>query len=90
MEGFTTTFATVAIADLVDKSLSTTLVVVARYKAEWIFIGNVSALSIGAGLWITAGLRMQSIVSIDTIPIISGVAFLLFGANALDEARRMG
>ena len=89
MAGFTTAFATVAIAGVGDKSFLTTLVLAARHKARWVFTGSVSALTIGAGLWITAGVWMKSIISIDTIQIISGVAFLLFGANAFLEARRM-
>ena len=89
MAGFTTAFATVAIAGVGDKSFLTTLVLAARHKARWVFTGSVSALTIGAGLWITAGVWMKSVVSIDTIQIISGVAFLLFGVNALVEANRM-
>ena len=89
MAGFTTAFATVAIAGIGDKSFLTTLVLAARHKARWVFTGSVMALTIGAGLWITAGVWMKSIVSIDTIKIISGVAFLLFGVNALAEARRI-
>ena len=89
MAGFTTAFATVAIAGIGDKSFLTTLVLAARHKARWVFTGSVMALTIGAGLWIIAGVWMKSIVSIDTIKIISGVAFLLFGINALAEARRI-
>ncbi|WP_186498939.1 TMEM165/GDT1 family protein [Synechococcus sp. A15-24] len=89
MAGFTTAFATVAIAGVGDKSFLTTLVLAARHKARWVFTGSVSALTIGAGLWITAGVWMKSVISIDTIQIFSGVAFLLFGANAFLEARKM-
>ncbi len=89
MAGFTTAFATVAIAGVGDKSFITTLLLAARHKARWVFTGSVSALTIGAGLWITAGVWMRSIVSIDTIQIFSGIAFLLFGTNAIIEARRL-
>lgn len=89
MAGFSTAFATVAIAGIGDKSFLTTLVLAAKHKARWVFTGSVLALTIGAGLWITAGVWMKSIVSIDTIQIISGVAFLLFGVNALVEAGKM-
>lgn len=89
MAGFTTAFATVAIAGVGDKSFLTTLVLAARHKARWVFIGSVSALTTGAGLWIIAGVWMKSIVSVDTIQIISGVAFLIFGANAIAEAKRI-
>ena len=87
--GFTTAFATVAIAGVGDKSFLTTLLLAARHKARWVFTGSVSALTIGAGLWIAAGVWMKSIISIDTIQIISGVAFLLFGVKAFVDARRM-
>ena len=89
MAGFTTAFATVAIAGVGDKSFLTTLVLAARHKARWVFTGSVSALTIGAALWITAGVWMKSVISIDTIQVISGVAFLLFGVNAFIEARKM-
>ena len=89
MAGFTTAFATVAIAGVGDKSFLTTLVLAARHKARWVFTGSVTALTIGAGLWITAGMWMKSIISVDTIQIISGVAFLLFGVNSFIEASRM-
>jgi Ca2+/H+ antiporter, TMEM165/GDT1 family len=89
VQGLTTAFATVAIAGIGDKSFLTTLVLAARHKARWVFTGSVSALMVGSEPWITVGVWMKSVVSVDSNQHISGVAFLLFGISALVEAAKM-
>ena len=85
LAGFTTAFATVAVAGIGDKSFLTTFLLAARHKARWVFTGSVLALTIGAGLWISLGVWMRSTVSIDLIKIVSGITFLLFGVKALAD-----
>ena len=86
MAGFTTAFATVALAGIGDKSFLTALALAARHKASWVFIGSVSALTIGAGLWIGMGTWLNTLVSTDTVKFVSGITFLAFGALALNHA----
>ena len=85
MAGFTTAFATVAVAGIGDKSFLTALLLAARHKARWVFTGSVLALTIGAGIWICMGVWMRSVISMDLIKIVSGFTFLLFGLKALAE-----
>jgi putative Ca2+/H+ antiporter (TMEM165/GDT1 family) len=84
--GFTTAFATVALAGIGDKSFLTTLALAARHKARWVFTGSASALTIGAGLWIGMGAWLSTFVSADTVKFVSGVTFLTFGIIALNQA----
>ena len=86
MAGFTTAFATVALAGLGDKSFLTALALAARHKARWVFTGSFSALTIGAGMWILMGSWLSTFVSTDTVKFVSGLTFLTFGAIALNEA----
>ena len=88
MAGFTTAFATVALAGVGDKSFLTALALAARHKARWVFTGSVSALTLGAGIWIAMGAWLGTIVSTDTVRFVSGFAFLAFGTIALNEAYR--
>ncbi|NBQ26154.1 MAG: TMEM165/GDT1 family protein, partial [Verrucomicrobia bacterium] len=67
MAGFTTAFATVALAGIGDKSFLTALALAARHKARWVFTGSVSALTLGAGIWIAMGAWLGTIVSTDTV-----------------------
>ena len=85
MTGFTTAFATVALAGIGDKSFLTALALAARHKARWVFIGSVSALTIGAGLWIGMGAWLNTLVSTDTVKFVSGITFLAFGTLALNQ-----
>jgi putative Ca2+/H+ antiporter (TMEM165/GDT1 family) len=85
LAGFTTAFATVAVAGIGDKSFLTTFLLAARHKARWVFTGSVLALTIGAGLWICIGVWMRSTVSIDLIKTVSGITFLLFGIKSLAD-----
>ena len=85
MAGFTTAFATVALAGIGDKSFLTALALAARHKARWVFIGSVSALTIGAGLWIGMGAWLNTLVSTDTVKFVSGITFLAFGTLALNQ-----
>ena len=86
MAGFTTAFATVALAGIGDKSFLTAFALAARHKARWVFTGSVSALTIGAGLWIGMGTWLSTFISTDTVKIVSGFTFLAFGAIALNQA----
>ena len=86
MAGFTTAFATVALAGIGDKSFLTALALAARHKARWVFTGSVSALTIGAGLWIGMGSWLSTFVSTDTVKFVSGFTFLAFGVIALNQA----
>ena len=86
MAGFTTAFATVALAGIGDKSFLTALALAARHKARWVFTGSVAALTIGAGLWIGMGSWLSTFISADTVKFVSGFTFLGFGAIALNQA----
>ena len=86
MAGFTTAFATVALAGIGDKSFLTALALAARHKARWVFTGSVSALTIGAALWIIMGSWLSTFVSTDTVKFVSGFTFLTFGVVALKQA----
>ena len=86
MAGFTTAFATVALAGIGDKSFLTALALAARHKARWVFTGSVAALTIGAGLWIGMGSWLSTFVSTDTVKFVSGFTFLAFGVLALNQA----
>ena len=88
MAGFTTAFATVAVAGIGDKSFLTALVLAARHKARWVFTGSVLALTIGAALWIGIGVWLRSHISMDVIRVVSGTTFLAFGIKAFLDARR--
>ena len=70
MAGFTTAFATVALAGIGDKSFLTALALAARHKARWVFTGSVAALTIGAGLWIGMGSWLSTFVSTDTVKFV--------------------
>ncbi|AII44153.1 hypothetical protein KR100_12415 [Synechococcus sp. KORDI-100] len=88
MAGFTTAFATVAVAGIGDKSFLTALVLAARHKARWVFTGSVLALTIGAALWIGIGVWLRSHISMDVIRVVSGTTFLAFGIKAFLDARQ--
>ena len=88
MAGFTTAFATVAVAGIGDKSFLTALLLAARHKARWVFTGSVLALTIGAGLWIGIGVWLRSHISMDVIRVISGTTFLAFGLKAFVDTWR--
>ena len=85
LAGFTTAFATVAVAGIGDKSFLTALLLAAKHKARWVFTGSVLALTIGAGLWISVGVWMRTFISMDVIKIVSGITFLFFGLKAFAE-----
>ena len=85
MAGFSTAFATVAVAGIGDKSFLTALALAAKHKARWVFTGSVLALTIGAALWIGLGVWMRSHISMDVIRVVSGTTFLLFGIKAFRD-----
>ena len=85
MAGFTTAFATVAIAGIGDKSFWTALILAAKHKARWVFTGSMTALTLGTALWIGLGIWISQYIAIHTIQLVSGTTFLFFGCKALAE-----
>ncbi len=86
MAGFTTAFATVAIAGIGDKSFLTALALAACHKARWVFTGCIAALTFGTALWILIGAWMSTVIPVEAIKTVSGITFIFFGLKALSEA----
>ncbi|WP_413440923.1 TMEM165/GDT1 family protein [Synechococcus sp. MIT S1220] len=86
MAGFTTAFATVAIAGIGDKSFLTALALAACHKARWVFTGCIAALTFGTALWILIGAWMSTMIPVEAIKTVSGITFIFFGLKALSEA----
>lgn len=83
MAGFSTALATVALSGIGDKTFLAAIALAARHRARWVFTGSVSALTIGAGIWIATGVWLQTVVAIETIQLVAGITFIIFGINAL-------
>ena len=86
MAGFSTALATVALSGIGDKTFLAAIALAARHRARWVFTGSVSALTIGAAIWIATGVWLQTLVAIETIQLVAGITFLIFGINALLDA----
>ena len=86
MAGFTTAFATVAIAGIGDKSFLTALALAACHKARWVFTGCIAALTFGTALWILLGAWMSTMIPVEAIKTVSGITFIFFGLKAFYEA----
>ncbi|NCG17142.1 MAG: TMEM165/GDT1 family protein [Synechococcales cyanobacterium H12SWP_bin.12] len=89
MAGFSTALATVALSGIGDKTFLTAIALATRHRARWVFTGSVSALTIGAGIWIATGAWLQTFVAIETIQLRAGITFLIFGVNALLNALKL-
>lgn len=76
-----TVFATVFVAEMADKTqLVTMLYASDRAVSKWaVFMGSASALVLTSAIGVAAGALLSQVVSVRTMSMVAGVAFILIG-----------
>jgi putative Ca2+/H+ antiporter (TMEM165/GDT1 family) len=76
-----TTFGTVFLAELGDKTQLATLTFAASGSSRWaVFLGSGGALVLSAAIAVVAGEEVAKFISPRTLQRLAGIAFLLLGA----------
>lgn len=88
---FASTFVSVCVAELGDKTQLATLSLAAGGASRWaVFAGSALALVSTSAIAVVAGEAVSSVVSPTTLRRIAGVVFLVLGAVFLFGAPRTG
>ena len=75
-----TTFATVFLAELGDKTQLTTVAFAASGKSPWmVFIGAAFALILSTLLGVIVGTTLQKVLPVRIIHIVAGIIFIMIG-----------
>jgi len=80
-----TVFATVFVAEMADKTqLITLLYATDKAVSKWaVFAGSASALVLTSAIGVLAGGLLSQFVSVKTMSVLAGSAFILIGAWTL-------
>jgi putative Ca2+/H+ antiporter (TMEM165/GDT1 family) len=83
-----TTFATVFLAELGDKTQLATLTFAAESKARWaVFIGSAAALVTSSAIAVIAGEAVARVVPVLWLKRVAGAAFVAIGIWTLVSSR---
>lgn len=83
-EAFVTSLASIALAELGDKTQLGLIVLAASIrKTGWIFLGMVAAYTVMVGLGVLVGQTLLVVIPVSVLTIISGLIFLVVGAFML-------
>jgi Ca2+/H+ antiporter, TMEM165/GDT1 family len=86
-----TTFTTVFLAELGDKTQLATMTFASSGQSRWaVFAGSASALVLTSALAVLAGEAVTRVVSPTLLKRIAGVAFVAIGAWVLFDSRSSG
>ena len=86
-----TTFVTVFVAELGDKTQLATLTFAAESNRRWsVFLGSAAALVSASAMAVLAGAALARVVPPATLKRIAGLAFIVIGAWVLWSARTEG
>ncbi|MEB3156476.1 MAG: TMEM165/GDT1 family protein [Cyanobacteriota bacterium] len=90
LAAFGASFTAITLAELGDKTFFMALILAARHRARWVFLGAFAALTAVTLLSLGLGYGLRELLPPAVVPWLAAVLFLGFGVKLLLEARGMG
>mgnify|MGYP003336288875 CR=1 FL=1 len=90
LAAFASSLSAITLAELGDKTFFMALILAARHRPRWVFLGAFAALACVTVLSLGLGYGLRSLLPPNLVPWIAAGLFLLFGGKLLVEAQSMG
>jgi putative Ca2+/H+ antiporter (TMEM165/GDT1 family) len=90
LAAFGASLTAITLAELGDKTFFMALILAARHRGRWVFVGAFAALTAVTLLSLGLGYGLRELLPPSVVPWLAAVLFLGFGGKLLLEARRMG
>ena len=86
---FGSSFTAITLAELGDKTFFMALILAARHRARWVFIGSFAALTAVTVISLAMGYGLRELLPPSVVPWLAAVLFLGFGIKLLTDAQAM-
>ena len=90
LAAFGSSFTAITLAELGDKTFFMALILAARHRARWVFVGAFSALAAVTLISLALGYGLRELLPAALVPWLAAVLFLGFGLKLLIDAHSMG
>ncbi|MFM1800528.1 MAG: hypothetical protein RLZZ117_2806 [Cyanobacteriota bacterium] len=90
LAAFGASLTAITLAELGDKTFFMALILAARHRGRWVFVGAFAALTAVTLLSLGLGYGLRELLPPSVVPWLAAVLFLGFGGKLLLQACRMG
>ena len=90
LAAFGSSFTAITLAELGDKTFFMALILAARHRARWVFIGAFGALAAVTLISLGLGYGLRELLPAAVVPWLAAALFLGFGIKLLIDAQAMG
>jgi len=90
LAAFGSSFTAITLAELGDKTFFMALILAARHRPRWVFIGAFAALTCVTVISLALGFGLRELLPQGLMPWLAAVLFLAFGVKLLLDAQAMG
>jgi len=90
LAAFGSSVTAITLAELGDKTFFMALILAARHRARWVFIGAFAALTAVTLISLGIGYGLRELLPAAVVPWLAAVLFLGFGIKFLVDAQGMG
>ena len=89
LAAFGSSLMAITLAELGDKTFFVALILAARHRGRWVFIGAFAALAAVTTLSLVVGFGLRELLPARLVPWLAALLFLGFGIKLLFEAKGM-
>ncbi len=83
-------FTAITLAELGDRTFFMALILAARHRARWVFLGSFAALAVVTLISLALGYGLRELLPAGVVRWLAAVLFLGFGGKLLIDAQGMG
>lgn len=87
---FGSSLSAITLAELGDKTFFMALILAARHRPRWVFIGAFAALACVTVISLALGFGLRELLPQGLVPWLAAILFLAFGVKLLFDAQAMG
>ena len=87
---FGSSLTAITLAELGDKTFFMALILAARHRPRWVFLGAFLALAAVTLISLGLGYGLRELLPANVVPWLAAGLFLIFGLKLLNDARGMG
>jgi putative Ca2+/H+ antiporter (TMEM165/GDT1 family) len=90
LAAFGSSLTAITLAELGDKTFFMALILAARHRPRWVFLGAFLALAAVTLISLGLGYGLRELLPANVVPWLAAGLFLIFGLKLLNDARGMG